>query len=148
LKKDLCTNSVDELTKYIFTFINDPKIGNGDKNTYFENIFDILKNHSNKVYFEILKTSHLYKEQSYTKAGANFGELLLDIFNIKPINDDMSTWPNSKNYVEDKNVFETDSKKFKTRIIFCINSLEKILPDIFNFYDSKVKGFYEIYFRN
>jgi len=137
---ELCTGSIDEFKKYILIFINDSNIGKGDSDEYFKRLFNIVKNHYSRIYFELLRSSNSYREYNFDKAGQIFGDLFHNLLNLKELNDDMTTWGNYNAIIVDKLNFQNDASLFKKRIIFCVNSFEKIIPDIFHFYNIKIKG--------
>jgi len=138
----ICKDSTQELRTFIDTFINDPKIGRRDPNGYFKTMLDIVNNRYARIYFELVKSSNYYKHKEFYKAGERIGDLFYNLIRLVDISDDTKDFEGYSLIVADESQasFQNDANLFKKRFSFCVNSLQKILPDIYNFYNSNVQG--------
>lgn len=136
----ICGNARSDFSVFINKFVQDPKIGNGDFDRYLRTIIDIVKNRYTRIFFELVKAADLYRKREFYKSGERIGDLFYNLVLLRDLSDDTKDFDGYNQIVGNDSVFQNDANTFRQRFSFCLNSLQKVVPDINNFYGSTIRG--------
>ena len=66
-RNNICADASKQFTEYVYTFINDPRIGRRDSVQYFKDIRRIIENENQRVYFELVKSANSFRNKECYK---------------------------------------------------------------------------------
>jgi len=125
----ICSNITKEVNSYLDHYINDPKLGNGDSNTFFTNVLKFFNDNYKEFYFQIKKAFKLYDDRENVKSGNILGGALRDLLKMNKFQVDFK----DSSVVINTEQFEKDAIFFKEHVIDCQYAIAEIFPDVYNF---------------
>jgi len=135
LNSKICRNITSEVKTYLDTYINDPKLGNGDSHKYFVNVLSFFDKNYKKFYFNMKKIVGLYSNRETLQSGKIFGNTLRDLLKMR----DFDVNLNDSNVVRNFKKFEEDANYFRKHIVECEYAIGQIFPDVYNFFKKTQK---------
>jgi len=139
--KQICGGASNKFRAYLDTnFINNPQIGNNDANQYFNNVYSLISNKSARVWYDMYRASQLFKKSECYRAGEILGTLFDKVLRLTDMSVVTSTFENFNQLVTDTTTFNRDVDSFKTKFVLCQNSVTKLMPDIYGFYNETIDG--------
>ena len=133
-RNNICADASKQFTEYVYTFINDPRIGRRDSVQYFKDIRRIIENENQRVYFELVKSANSFRNKECYKSGERLGDLFYSFLQCRQLSNDPRDFEGYNQLITDRDTFGNDAALFKTRFSSCLDSIQKIIPDINDFY--------------